>query len=178
MQIINDESKIEILVPVTRYYSHIFVFGLSSVVMIIGIILYILSAIFGFATPFDLNIFGYLIVCPLITMYALWLINGTEKIILDGKKLILIRSNGIIQISKIYETNQIHNLRLRKRKYPTESFLDTRRERIREKQRAFPFWYKMGKIEFDYQDKNITILNGLNQLNAQVVLKHLTKNVA
>ena len=176
MEIYKKENEIQIIVPVTKYYSYIFVFGVSSIMMISILIFWTLKAIITYDFNLPEKFIGYLIFGPIFLNIALWLLIGTEKIILRKDTLELTKSNRIITFKKSYELKEIKNITVVDKKYKSESFLDTKREKIREKQRL-PFWWKMGKILFEYKGKKTNILNGLNNSEMSEVCEILKNEI-
>ncbi len=165
MEINKFENNIEIVVPVTKYYGHIFVFGLTSIIMIpsiIIIIIILIKAVFTLNFNFPEQLYGYLIFGLPFATYSLWLLIGKEKILIKNDIIEITKTNGILTFRKSYDIKKIKNIETIKKKYKSDSFIDTKRENIREIRKAFPFWINMGKIKFQYENKNISIFNGLN----------------
>jgi hypothetical protein len=121
------------------------------------------------------EVYGLLIFTPIFANYTLWLFIGKEILFIENDLIEYKRTNGIITILKNYKIEKIKNIHTKEKKFKSDSFIDTEREMIKEMQRAFPFWINMGKIKFQHQNKNINILNGLNNSEIEEVCE-LLKN--
>jgi hypothetical protein len=173
LEINRTEKNLEIIVPVTRYWMHLFVFGIPSIIMGPFFILVIIKIIFTLNFNFPPEIYGLLLFTPIFTNYSLWLFKGKETLFFENDSLGYIRTNGIITIRKKYEIKKIKNIITIEKQFKSDSFIDTKREIIKDTQRAFPFWLNMGKINFQYGNKNINILNGLDNYEMIEVCKIL-----
>ena len=176
MKINKTEDFVEVIVPVKKYYSHIFVFGLGGVITISFCIFFLLKSII-FSHKFHFEQIGSLILGFIFLNYALWLIAGNEKMHIYRDSILITKTNKLITLKKTYEINKIIKITKREKQYKSESFLDERRERIKEKQRAFPFWQNMGRISFSYKTNGITIFSGLDDSELEIVYKLLKEKV-
>ncbi|WP_367768757.1 hypothetical protein AB3G33_09805 [Flavobacterium sp. WC2421] len=177
MEILKTEKNIEIIVPVTKYWMHLFLFGITSIIMVPLFIFVILKIIITLNFNFPQELYGLLICTPIFANYALWLYKGKEILSIENDLIEYIRTNGIITIRKKYEIQKIKNITTKEKKFKSDSFIDTKRELIKEMQRAFPFWINMGKINFQYQEKNINILNGINNSEMSEVCELLINEI-
>lgn len=162
MEIYKTEKNTEIIVPVTKYWMLLFLFGVSSIIMVPLFILLIIKMIITLNFNIDQEVCGLLLFTPIFANYFLWIYRGKEKLFIENDLLEHIRTNGIITIRKNYEIKKIKNIITAEKQFKSDSFIDTKRELIKETQRAFPLWLNMGKIKFQYENKNISLFNGLN----------------
>lgn len=176
MEINKSEEKVEITVPVKKYYSHIFVFGLGGIISIsICFFVLIKSLIISHQVKFE--IIGGIILGFTLINYALWLLIGKEKMLIEINSIVITKTNKLLTLSKTYEINKITKIKKREKQYESDSFLDVRRERIKEKQRAFPFWINMGRISFSYKTNGITVFSGLKDSELEIVYKLITEKI-
>jgi hypothetical protein len=162
LEIFKTEKNTEIIVPVTKYWMHLFVFGIPSIIMVPFFVIIIFKIIITLNFNIPQEGYGFLLLTPIFANYSLWLFNGKEILFLENDLIEYVRTNGIITIRKNYEIRKIKNIVTREKQFKSDSFLDTKRELIKETQRAFPFWLNMGKIKFQYENKNINLFNGLD----------------
>jgi hypothetical protein len=167
MEINRTDKTLEIIVPVKQYWQHIFVFGMVSIIMIPLFILVLIKIVISLNFNIPEELYGLVLFTPIFANYSLWLLKGKETLIFEEENVKYIKTNGIITFSKIFEKKDIKNLKPIVKTYLSDSFLDVQREKIRELQRAFPFWIRMGKIVFVYKGNSKTIFNGLN--NAEMI---------
>ena len=176
MEINKTEDFVEIIVPVKKYYSHIFVFGLGGITTILFCVFFLLKSII-LSHKFHFELIGSLILGFIFINYALWLIAGKEKMHIYRDSILITKTNTLITLKKTYEINKIIKINKREKEYKSDSFLDVRRERIIEKQRAFPFWQNMGRISFSYKTNGITIFSGLEDSELEIVYKLMKEKV-
>lgn len=162
MEIYKTEKNTEIIVPVRKYWMILFLFGIPSIIMVPLFILLIIKMIITLNFKIHQDVYGLLLFTPIFANYFLWLFKGKEKLFLENDLLEHTRTNGIITIRKNYEIKKIKNILTAEKQFKSDSFIDTKRELIKETQRAFPFWLNMGKIKFQYENKNINLFNGLD----------------
>lgn len=133
--------------------------------------------IFSENNTFTYIIFGPLIFLILFLMYDLWLLLGKEKIILTNSHLIDVKSNAIFSIKRKFDIDKIKNIKIKDEEIGKLSYIESRKKIIRERRRAFPFWYRMGTIEFDYNNRTFTILSGLEEREIRSVIEIINKNL-
>jgi uncharacterized membrane protein len=167
MEINRTDKTLEIIVPVKQYWQHIFVFGIATIIMIPLFILVFIKRVISLDFKIPDELYGLILFTPIFANYSLWLLKGKETLIFDKENVTYIKTNGIIKLSKIFEKKNINNLKPIEKTFKSDSFLDTQREKIRELQRAFPFWIRMGKIVFVYKGNSKTVFNGLS--NAKMI---------
>lgn len=177
MEIKRNENKIEIIVPVTKYFMLLFVFGISSSLIILGLLFILFKSIFSLDFNFSSNLFGPLIFGPILANYSLWLFIGKEKLLIEKETILYTKTNGIFAFKKIYKKSEITKIAVIEKTFKSDSFIDTKRENIREQQRAFPFWIRMGKIEIHFKNKELTIFNGLKNSEMNEVFEILKSEI-
>ena len=134
LEILKAEKNIEIIVPVTKYWMHLFVFGFASIIMVPFFIIIVIKTLITFNFNFPQEIYGLLIFTPIFANYALWLYKGKEILIVENDLIEYIRTNGIITIRRNYEIQKIKNITTKGKQFRSESFIDTKREIIKETQ--------------------------------------------
>lgn len=177
MEIKRNENTIEIIVPVTKYFLQLFVFGIPSIFVTLGLSFLLFKSIFLFDFNFSINIIGALIFGPILANYFLWLLIGKEKMLIQKDTILYTKTNGIFTFRKIFNKCEIIKISVIEKTYKSDSFIDTRREYIREQQRAFPFWIRMGKIQIHFKNKEVTIFNGLNNSEMNEVFEILKREI-
>jgi hypothetical protein len=101
----------------------------------------------------------------------LWFSFGRERLEISADKLFFIRSNGLLSIRKSFLVSDIHQVILHPKTYPLNSFIDRKKQRIRETRKAMFCWYNMGSIAFKIKNHNSTFFNGMdNQQASKTVL--------
>ncbi len=141
--------------------------------MVLSFVIFFIKLIITLNFNIPKDAYGILLLTPFFANYSLWLYKGKEKLFIENDSLEYVRTNGIITIRKNYEIKKIKNLIKAEKQFKSDSFIDTQRELIKETQRAFPFWLKMGKIKFQYENKNINILNVLDNYEMNEVFEIL-----
>ena len=177
MEIKRNENTVEIIVPVTKYFMQLFVFGIPSILITLGLSFLLFKSIISFDFNFSINIIGPLIFGPILANYSLWLFIGKEKMLIEKDTILYTKTNGIFTFRKIYKKSEITKISVIEKTYKSDSFIDTKRENIREQQRSFPFWIRMGKIEIHFKNKEVTIFNGLNNSEMNEVCEILKREI-
>jgi len=167
----------EYTTPIKRYSQLIFVLGGATIVLgglILSLpVLVISKPDFQFQQEF----IGYFIFFPIFLMYSMWLIVGYEKVIIHEQTIELIKSNRIFTKRKCFLISDIKSIEIVGKKYKSDKWIDVKRERIREKQRAFPFWIRMGKLKLVTKNENITFFNGLSDVNVRIVKDQIVREI-
>lgn len=177
MKIKKNENSVEIIVPVTKYFMQLFVFGTAAIVMCFVILFTIIKSTINLNIDVPQEFFGLLIFGPIFLNYSLWLLIGKEKMFIEKDSVLYTKTNGILTFRKTYELNKIDKIEIKEKTYKSDSFIDTKREYLKEQQGAFPFWFRMGKIKIQYKNKEITIFNGLNNSEMNEVCKILNSEI-
>jgi len=157
---------IEFKVPIKKYWLLILFFGVTTILfgLLILIILFLMFKNSKF--KFNLDYIGLLTFFSILFNYSMWFTFGYEKIIIKGDLIKIIKSNRIFSFKKSINICDIESINLYKRRSKSEQFIDIQSERIRDMQRAFPFWIKMGKIILKTKTTRKTIFNGLSEEQA------------
>lgn len=158
---------IEYKVPIKKYGQLIFVFGAASIILAILILSLPILAILNPDFQFHQEFIGYFIFFPILSMYSMWLIFGYEKVIFNKQSIELIKSNRILTKRKTYPISHIKSIEVIEKRFNTDKWIDIQREQIREKQRAFPFWIKMGRLKLITKNGEVTFFNGLSNMDIQ-----------
>jgi hypothetical protein len=107
--------------------------------------------------------------------YALWYIIGKEKIKFEDGYLLIVKTNYIFSFKKKYLLREIKEIR---RQYLKANDQVTKiGKTMDEIGRAFPFWNKMGQIQFEYKRKNVTVLNGLRAEEIDEMIEIILKEI-
>ncbi|WP_156026799.1 hypothetical protein [Sporocytophaga myxococcoides] len=173
-------SDIEYKVHIKKYGQLIFVLGTTTIVL--GVLILSLP-VFAIVNPdfqFQKEFIGYFIFFPIFFMYSMWFVFGFERVIIKEQTIELVKSNRIFTRSTKLAISDIKSIEIVEKKFNSDKWIDFRRERITEKQRAFPFWIGMGQLKVTYKNgKNNTFFNGLSISEAPVmrdsILKELEK---
>lgn len=168
---------IEYKVPIKRYGQLIFVFGTASIVLAILILSLPVLAILKSDFQFHQEFIGYFLFFPIFSMYSMWLIFGYEKIIINNQSIELLKSNRIITKRKVYTISEVKSIELIEKRFKSDKWIDVQRERIREKQRAFPCWIKMGQLKLSTKNGDVTFFNGLSNTETQLMKEKIENEI-
>jgi len=164
----NKMKPTEIKVPIKKYWLQVFFFPIASI-LLFGLIIFILF----FASPsseydeLKQSIYGAIVLQPLFAFYSFWLLVGYEKITIDNNKIVFTKSNRIFSKSKNIDLNIIESIEVVRKDYNSDSWYDSRMNKMIESQRAFPFWIKMGQLKvITSNNKKLTFFNGLSYSEA------------
>lgn len=135
------------------------------------------SMIFTGKQGIDASMLFFPVVLYFTIMLLLWLLRGTEELIFHGDYLEVIRSNGILRFRRKFSYAKISRIALVTQRYEGNKWVDTKRQAIAEQQQAVMFWNRMGRIEFTYNNRNISVLNGLNKRDEQSMLNFIRDEV-
>lgn len=168
---------VEYKVPIKRYGQLIFVFGAASVVLAILILSLPVLAILKSDFQFHQEFIGYIIFFPIFSMYSMWLIFGYEKIIINNQSIELLKSNRILTIRKAYPISDVKSIEIVEKRFKSAKWIDVQRERIREKQRAFPFWIRMGQLKLMTKNGEVTFFNGLTNNDSKLMKEKIENEI-
>lgn len=107
----------------------------------------------------------------------MWLILGYEKIILNKQSIELLKSNRVFTKRKTYSISDVKSIEISEKKFKTNKLIDVQREQIREKQRAFPFWIKMGQLKLITKNGEVTFFNGLSNVDIQLMKAKIEEEI-
>lgn len=173
MYITKDDNHIEIEVAIKTYYPLIFFFGVGAFFTTLFLIVSICYVLFVKDAKVTMEMFGYLFWSPILISITTWLLRGKEIAVLDGTTIRLIRSNGVFKFSRNLKLCSIKNIKTTHIMHSHNNSIDGASQTILEHRRAIFFWYRMGKISFDYNNKNRTFFNGLDSDQLQEVIDTL-----
>ncbi len=168
---------VEYKVPIKKYGQLIFVFGAASIVLAILILSMPVLAILKSDFQFQQEFIGYFVFFPIFSMYSMWLIFGYEKVIIYNQNIELLKSNRIVTKRNTYPISDIESVEAIEKKFKTDKWIDVQRERIREKQRAFPFWIRMGQLKLITKNGEVTFFNGLSIKETQPMKEKIEKEI-
>ncbi len=168
---------IEYKVPIKKYRQLIFVFGAASTVLAILILSLPVLAILKPDFQFHQEFIGYFIFFPIFSMYSMWLTFGYEKVIINNQSIELLKSNRIFTKRKTYPISEVKSIRVIEKRFKSDKWIDAQRERIREKQRAFPFWIRMGQLKLITKNVEVTFFNGLSNTESQLMKEKIENEI-
>lgn len=166
------KERIEITSPIKTYILLVIFSFLATLLYTIAFIFVLVDNI----SNGTLNIFEIIFACIVFFITSqlfLWYLRGEETITVKEDKIFFIRTNGLIKIKKSFLLSDIDKISLNPLTYPSNSFLDTRRQYIREMKGAIFFWNNMGRIEFKIKNNYKTFFNGFSEKQAEEIIKQL-----
>ena len=168
---------VEYKVPIKKYGLLIFVFGAASIVLAILILSFPVLAILKPDFQFHQEFIGYFIFFPIFSLYVMWLVFGYEQVIINKQSIELLKSNRIFTKRKIYLISDVKSIGVIEKKFKSDKWIDVQRERIREKQRAFPFWIRMGQLKLITKNSEVTFFNGLSNKETQLMKEKIGNEI-
>lgn len=177
MYITKNDNHIEIEVAIKTYYPLIFFFGVGAFFTTLFLIVSICYVLFVKDAEVTAEMFGYLFWSPILISITTWLLRGKEIAVLDGTTIRLIRSNGVFKLSRNLKLCSIKNIKATDLVHSQNNSMDRASQTVVEHRRAIFFWYPMGKISFDYNNKNRTFFNGLDSDQIQEVIDTLVSEI-
>ncbi len=168
---------IEYKIPIKKYGQLIFVFGTATIVLGLLILSIPFLAIIKPDFHFQKEFIGFLIFFPLLLMYSMWLILGYEKLIIKDQTIELLKSNRIFTKRNSISISAIRTIEVVEKRFNSDKWIDVQRERIREKQRAFPIWIKMGQLILITENGDKTFFNGLSKEEAPIIKDKILKEI-
>jgi hypothetical protein len=171
-------SEIEYKVHIKKYGHLIFVFGTATIVVGGFIISLPVQAFVNPDFQFQKEFIGYFIFFTILFMYSMWLICGFERVIIKEQTIELVKSNRLFTKSTCFAISDIKSIEIVEKKFNSDSWIDILRERIRERQRAFPFWIRMGQLKVIYKNgRTKTFFNGLSISDAPIMKDRILKGI-
>ncbi len=174
-----ESTNFEITYPINKKYRYIISMGLFSVSLFLFSFVFLIQIIFNYMFfEFEkfLIVIGGLLVSFVFFNVFFWFSFGVEKIIISDGKFTYLKSNKILKLKTDFTIEEIVKIRRNNRfleRNLLKSIIEKRVEIIQEYQRAFPFWYDMGKIEIITKNKNFTIFNGLEISSIDMIIDDL-----
>lgn len=168
---------IEYRVPCKRYVQLIFVIGGATITLGVLIFMLLISAIKQPDFPFYMELIGYVFWFPICFMYSMWFAFGYEKAIIKDQTIELIKSNRIFSKSKCFLISDIQSIEVQEKKYKSYKWIDAQRNRMREFQRAFPFWIRMGQLNLVTKEGKYSFFNGLSNWRINEMKNKIEKQI-
>lgn len=186
----SSKDNFEILIPISKYYQYIFIFGTATVIFLYFVLWTISQSIIFQKINIKIIMFiiSFLLMFFLFLTLSLWFLNGKEVLKITHYKIIFIETNGILKFKKEYNISDLNEIKVKELDYNTNSIVERGINRIREKRRALFFWSDMGKIIFDFNNKSFSYFNGISDDETieimeliktkvhEIINEHTTKN--
>lgn len=179
MEIKKEDHSLKITVPISKFYGYLFFFGVGTLVMLLSLFqcFFVFLGILEKDPMLMQQFLASLVFFLIFSMYFLWFLIGKEIVLVSNGVLKLVKTNGIITFSQNLKINEIRNVSVAEKKNKSDSFIDRKKDRIREKRRAFPFWISMGKLKINYKKneklKSLTFFNGIDNSEIDKVIAAL-----
>lgn len=161
----NKEERIEITSPVKTYIPLVLFSFLATIILLYKLVI----ELYNYFTSDTNNLIGIIFSIPIIFILSqtfFWFIFGRETVIVEFDKVLFVRTNGLITLKRIVLFSEIKNISLNPLTFPSDTFIDRKRQFIREMQGAMFFWYNMGKVEFKIKNSYRTFFNGMSKQKA------------
>jgi len=165
-----------IFVPV-KHYPFLIVFAALVNIMYSMAFINRISMIFTGKQDIDASFLFFPVLLYFTIMIFLWLLKGTEELIFHSDYLEVIRSNGMLRFRRKFSYAKISHITLVDKRYRGNEWVDTKRQAIAEQQQAVMFWNRMGRIEFTYNNRSISVLNGLHKRDEESMLNFIRDEV-
>lgn len=162
---LNKNENIEIEISVKTYIPLIIFSFLATFAYLLGFIKFLSQSFSNHSFDIIQILLGVVVIFVSFQVF-MWSIHGKEKLQISTDKMLFIRTNGLLTIKNSVNISDVKSVIINPISFPSDSFIDKKRQHIKEMQGVFFFWYNMGKIEFKIKNNNRSFFNGMTDRQA------------